>query len=129
MDFAAPDIAIAWAQATPTHATEVPLGLTASALVGRWRLRLLDVEVVFELTSEGRVRTAEGAAHGVWTSRGPRVWIVGLASAPIIVASQFVQTAGEWRMTGWCSRSLGDVTSFSLEPVMTQRHDVHEHGA
>lgn len=126
LDLATPDIFGVWNRAGPEKATEVPFGLTASELVGRWRLRLLDVDVVFELASDGGVLTDAGKLHGVWTSQGSRVWIVGLQEAPIIVASQFLWTAGAWSLSGWCSRSLGDLTSFSLMPAIPTRPDMQE---
>lgn len=113
-------------QQSGPEAAPMTFGLSVSALEGLWRLRLLEVEILFELSGDGRVLSAEGRAHGVWTSVGTKVWIVGLAEAPIIVASQFLWTADGWSMSGWCSRSLGDITSFSIDPASRTSGDRHE---
>lgn len=126
LELTTPSIPAIWKPSQSETASENPLGLSASALVGAWRLRLLELDVAFELAGDGRVLTAEGGALGVWTSIGARVWIVGLAEAPIIVASQFVWTSGAWSMSGWCSRTLGDITSFSIEPATRKSPDKHE---
>ena len=96
--------------------TEARFAFGRSDCVGDWILRLVDIDVAFRLTREGRINTADGET-GVWVSRGATLWVIGLSQAPLIVASQFVWTDGVWTLSGWCSRGLGDLTSFSLRPA------------
>lgn len=116
LDFGGFDTDGDWRQATVISPAEAGIVFGRADCVGEWTLRLLDRDVTFELTRESRIRTTESET-GIWVLRGQAFWIVGLSEAPLIVVSQFVWTDGVWTLSGWCSRGLGDLTSFSLRPA------------
>lgn len=109
-----------WLKADDMSSVTASFGLSPDDCIGEWVLGLLDGDVAFILRSDGRIETATGEIMGAWTVRGTSLWILGLSEAPVIVASQFVWTEGLWTLSGWCSRGLGDLTSFSLKPTSDQ---------
>ena len=116
LDFGGFDTEDDWRQAAEISPAEAGITFGRANCVGEWTLYLLDSDVSFELTRDSRIRTSDGET-GIWVLREQTLWIVGLSQAPLIVVSQFVWTDNVWTLSGWCSRGLGDLTSFSLKPL------------
>ncbi len=118
--------AVVLARATPTQAegwnhaelAVPPAFLTIDSLVGPWRLRVLEGEMILNFVSDGGVLNEEGKPVGRWLLRSDGLQLIGISGMRFGLASQYRFRNHAWRLSGWGWKNIRDLATFSLEQVV-----------
>lgn len=91
--------------------------LTGDDLVGAYHFVIMEHQWFVSLGGDGSLRDEAGHLIGRWETRESQVWFLGMPGVSVALGTQFSGRDKSWAVSGWAYRKLGDMTTFSLQPM------------
>ncbi len=100
--------------AAATGVDNLSITLTARDLIGRARVKTLDVDVSINFCENGRLLDDNGEHVGDWRVRAGAVWLSGMKGVRLACGRQFTKHQGNWCISGWGWKDFKSTISFSV---------------